>query len=576
MINGTERILVCCSKTCTANGAQQVADAIEEELIKRGYCDDISVRLVRTGCIGECDQGPIVRLMPRDVTYYRVGAKHAASIVDSLDGEPVKKLLFKKKRVHFEKLSENPFFGLQHRASLRHVGVIDPLSIEDYIAHGGYAGLKKARTISPNDIFSMLQKCGLHIKRADATTSELSWHEAASLDVQQIFCFVNTGGFDDPVGLALAEGLPHGIIEGMAIALRATKATKGVFYLKSENSSARSLLQNAVADARAAGMLDLTADELAIEIDTAIPAEDAHEQQTDPRNDEMAAETNLLIGAETLASIPFALNEGPDYYQRASINNSKGTKAFSLGGKAKHIGLVEVQMGTSLRTLIFKIGGGVAGDRPLKAVRIGGSTGIYLSEPTIDLSVDFDSFAARGIPMDVGSIDVLDDRTCIVKTMHSGLKRLLIQNPTRSANFDQCLRKAISILERMGNGSSEASDVNALEEIGPLMKDAASGSGELMSANSLLSSIEHFRHEYEAHALEQRCPAGACPKLTRFFISPEACAGCDACSDACPASAISGNQREPHIIDYETCISCGTCRDVCRFHAVLTERRKSS
>lgn len=563
MMSQTERILVCCGSQCADNRAQEIASAIEEELAKRNSHDASSIEVIRVGCVGECDQGPIVRFMPRDVTYYRVSTKHVTAIVDSLYGEPVKKLLFKKKRQHFEKLSDNPYFGLQSRVALRCLGIIDPLSIEDYLANGGYAVLKNAQSKPCANTLSELQESGLRIKCEGASSPGPTWLEAGRQTPRQIVCNVNANDFDDPIGIALAEGSPHVIVEGMAVAMHATGAHEGIFHMGQKNASACDALQRAIEDACASEVFGTDFGRIECRIDHPKPDSD----------DNAPASATLVLDAETLAAIPAMLGERLAHHGLAGNTSPQETKAFALDGKAKHKGFVECSMGTSLRTMIFKVGGGVMVDRPLKAVQVGKPAGAYLPEPLIDLPIDFDSFAQHGIPMDAGLVNILDDHTCIVKTMYGDFRRLsaLSQNVDRSESEN--LRKAVTLLKRLCAGNGETNDVEQLSRIGLSMRDAATNRFEQRAANSLLSSLEHFRSEYEAHALEKRCPAGSCPKLTQFVISPEACAGCDACTDACPAKAIIGEQREPHVIDCEKCISCGTCRDVCRFHAVLTERR---
>lgn len=567
MIGETERILVCCGKGCAGNGAQEVASAIEEELVKRGYDSASSVKVVRTGCAGECDQGPIVRLMPNDITYYRVSTKHAAAIVDSLSGEPVKKLVFKKKRQYYEKLTDNPFYGLQYRVALQYLGVVNPLSFEDYTAYGGYNRLKTAWTMAPIAVHEKLQNSGLRLKRSNPESPATAWLETSHQAPTQIVCSINSNGFDDPVGIALAEGSPHAIIEGMTLAMHAFQACEGIFIMKSKDETACNTMRRAIEDVLASEILTSTAKELGQAITLTV------EEEADyPYKD--AAPTNALlsIDAETLAVLPFAIGNALESSSSTS-DNFRETKVFALDGKAKHIGLVEVPTGTSLRTLVFKVGGGIAGDRPLKAIRIGSPAGIYISESAMGMPIDFDSFAQHGIAMDAGSISVLDDRTCIVKTTRNALRKLNAQTASTNLAYGEHLRKAIALLEQLCVGDGEPGDADLLSQIGLSMHAAATTRSERSGADCLLSSIEHFRSEYDAHAREKRCPAGSCPKLTQFVISPEACAGCDACSDACPSEAITGEQRQPHAIDYDKCVSCGTCRDVCRFHAILTERK---
>ena len=556
MINGTERILVCCGGKCAGNGAREVADAIAEELGMRGLEGALAVEVVRVGCMGECDQGPIVRLMPRDVAYYRVSAKHAAAIVGSLEGKPVRKLLYKKKRQHFEKLSDNPFFALQQRVVLERIGAIDPLSVEDYVTNGGYSSLTAIRDMSPSAILSALEESGFRIKREEPAFPAPTWLEAGKRAPKRIVCDVGLNGLDDPIGLALAEGSPHVVIEGMAVAMRAFSASDGLFRMRPEDAAGCDAIRRAIADARSAGVFESAPECPGLEI---VPF--------CPDGERAQAASTLHIDAEALAALP-SLFGG-----RIGGEKPKATKAFALGGKAKHEGLVEVALGTTLRALVCKIGGGVSGDRPLKALRIGGPTGVFLPEPLVDLPVASEAFALHGIPMDSGSITVLDDRSCIVKTLCNDIERLCVWVKEANSPNLESLEEAHALLGKLCAGDGMPGDIEALRDAGLAICGASTNLLERRAAESLLCALERFRNEFEAHAVEKRCPAGSCAQLTQFVISADACAGCDACTNACPAKAIVGEQREPHAINHEKCISCGTCRDVCRFHAILAERR---
>ena len=557
MINGTERILVCCGTGCIANGALGVADAIERELVAHGLSDEVKVdvSVVRTGCSGECEQGPIVRFMPRDLMYYRVKERDAAAIVESLEGEPVKKLLFKKDGETYEHMDDNPYYALQHKVVLKDVGIIDPLSLDDYIARGGYEGLKKALAMTPDEIITEVEKSGLRGKGGAGFPTGRKWRTAAGYDVFPKYIVCN-GDEGDPGAFmdgSTMEGSPHAVIEGMIIGALAIGAEEGVLYIRDEYALARDHIQHAIDDAYAAGILGEsimgTDHKLDLSIvrgggafvcgeSTALMAS-IEGRVGEPRAKYIRSvqrglfdHPTVLNNVESLASIPTILREGGEAYAQVGTERSKGTKVFAMVGKVKHTGLVEVPMGTTLRTLIYDIGGGIIDDRPFKAIQTGGPSGGCIPEELLDLPVDFDTLVGR-----------------------------------------EGLRQMRAILTDICEGRGKPGDIELLERIGRTMQDASLCALGRTAPNPVMTTIKFFRDEYEAHIDRKECPAGVCAELTQFAIKPDACTGCGLCSRACPAGAISGDRKEVHVIDPAKCIACGSCREACRFDAVLTERR---
>ena len=598
MINGTEKILVCCGTSCIANGALDVAAALEAELAARGLAGEVEVSasVVRTGCSGECEQGPIVRFMPRDLMYYRVGVKDVPAIVDSLSGEPVQKLLFKKDGQTFEHMADNPFYALQHKVVLKDVGLIDPLSLDDYIARGGYEGLKRALTMTPDEIITEVEKSGLRGKGGAGFPTGRKWRSAASYDEWPKYIVCN-GDEGDPGAFmdgSTMEGCPHAVIEGMIIGALAIGAEEGVLYIRDEYALARDHIQHAIDDAYKAGILGESILGSGHKLDLSIVRgggafvcgeSTALMASIEGRVGEPRAKyirsvqrglfdhPTVLNNVESLASIPIIFREGGEKYAQLGTEKSKGTKVFAMVGKVKHTGLVEVPMGTTLRTLIYDIGGGILNDRPFKAIQTGGPSGGCIPESLLDLPVDFDTLVKYGAMMGSGGMIVMDDRSCMVEVARYYVDFLCEESCGKCTPCREGLRQMRAILTDICEGRGKDGDIELLERIGHTMQDASLCALGRTAANPVLTTIKFFRNEYEAHINEKRCPAGVCAKLTRFVIDPDACTGCGMCQRSCPADAISGGRREAHTIDPAKCIACGSCREACRFDAVMTEGR---
>ena len=596
MINGTDRILVCCGTSCIANGALDVADAIEKELAARGLADDVRVDVVRTGCSGECEQGPVVRFMPRDLMYYRVAARDAKTIVDSLDGAPVKKLLHRRDGQFFEHMDDNPFYALQHKVVLKDVGIIDPLSLDDYISRGGYEGLKRALTMTPDEIISEVEKSGLRGKGGAGFPTGRKWRSAAGYDEWPKYIVCN-GDEGDPGAFmdgSTMEGCPHAVIEGMIIGALAIGAEEGVLYIRDEYALARDHIQHAIDDAYAAGILGDsimgTSHKLHLSIvrgggafvcgeSTALMASIAG-RVGEPRAKYIRSvqrglfdKPTVLNNVETLASVPTILRFGGEEYAKLGTEKSKGTKVFAMVGKVKHTGLVEVPMGTTLRTLIYDIGGGIMNNRPFKAIQTGGPSGGCIPESLLDLPVDFDTLTEYGAMMGSGGLIVMDDRSCMVEVARYYVDFLCEESCGKCTPCREGLRQMRAILTDICEGRGRPGDIELLERICHTMQDVSLCALGRTAPNPVLTTIRFFRDEYEAHIERKECPAGVCPDLTRFTIDAEACTGCGMCSRVCPANAISGEVKTAHVIDPDKCIACGSCREACRFDAVETTRR---
>jgi len=592
-------IRVCCGTGCLANGSKAVAEAFEEKIKALGAPAEVECEIKRTGCNGFCENGPLVTIVPDNISYYHVKPADADEIIEKtiMRGEPVERLLYKNdKGERVLSQQDNPFYAPQMKIALRNIGKISPASVDDYISAGGYEALKKAVNMTPEEIISEIEASGLRGRGGAGFPTGTKWRTAAGYDIFPKYVACN-GDEGDPgafMDRSILEGDPHSVLEGLAICALAIGAEEGFLYIRDEYSLAVHNIKEAIRCAEEAGMLGDnilgTGRKLKLSVvrgggafvcgeSTALMAS-IEGRVGEPRAKYIRSvqrglwdRPTVLNNVETLANVPYIISNGGAAYASVGTENSKGTKVFALVGKVKRTGLVEVPMGATLRHLIFDIGGGIINDRPFKAVQTGGPSGGCIPESMLDLPVDFDTLKSYGAMMGSGGMIVMDDRSCMVEVARYYVQFLCGESCGKCTPCREGLKQMLAILTDICEGRGKIEDLDLLETLGETMIDSSLCALGKSAPNPVLTTLRYFRDEYEAHILEHRCPAGVCKKLTAFRIDPDKCRGCTACSRVCPAGAISGTVREPHSIDPAKCIVCGSCREACRFGAVMTEGR---
>jgi NADH:ubiquinone oxidoreductase subunit F (NADH-binding)/NAD-dependent dihydropyrimidine dehydrogenase PreA subunit/(2Fe-2S) ferredoxin len=604
MTTEEKNILVCCDTGCKTRGSYDVAAALEKALEGHPGKDAHVICTVKeTGCHGLCERGPVIRIMPDDIAYYRVAPKDAEAIVDALfSGESgqtgtVDRLLYRmpdKTTVVHQK--DAPFYAPQLKIALRNVGIVDPSSLPDYLAHGGYEGLRHALTMSSEEILAEVETSGLRGRGGAGFPTGRKWRTAASYDRDPKYVICN-GDEGDPgafMDRSILEGDPHSVIEGMIICGLAIGSSQGFLYIRDEYDSARRRIVDAIRVAEEAGYLgdSILGTDHAMHLEvvrgggafvcgestalmTSIEGKVGEPRAKYIRSVERGlwGQPSVLNNVETWASVPVVLSKGGAEFAKIGTDNSKGTKVFALVGKVKNTGLVEVPMGTTLRELIFDIGGGIQQDRPFKAVQTGGPSGGCIPDELLDLHVDFDSLKEHGAMMGSGGMIVMDDRNCMVEVARYYVKFLSEESCGKCTPCREGLRQMLHMLTEICEGRGKMEYLDMLTRIASMMEQASLCSLGKTAANPVLSTLRFFKDEYVAHIEQHACPAGVCTALTRFRIDPDACIGCNLCTRACPADAISGGMKEVHEIDQDVCIVCGSCREACRSNAVIVEGR---
>ena len=593
-------VRICCGTGCLANGSAKVAEEFERLMGTADFAVECDIK--KTGCNGFCENGPLVTILDDgdfEIAYYHVKVADVEEIIEKTikGGETVDRLLYKGdngERVLSQ--ADNPFYAPQKKIALRNIGKISPLDIDDYLASGGYEGLKKALAMTSDEIIGQIEESGLRGRGGAGFPTGRKWRTAAGYDVFPKYVACN-GDEGDPgafMDRSILEGDPHSVIEGLATCAIAIGAEEGFLYIRDEYNLAVQNVKAAIAAAEERGYLGDnimgSGKKLKLSVvrgggafvcgESTALMQSIEGKVGEPRAKYIRSvqrglwdHPTVLNNVETLANIPYIMTHGGAEYASVGTEKSKGTKVFALVGKVKRTGLVEVPMGATLRHLIFDIGGGIQGDRPFKAVQTGGPSGGCIPESMLDLPVDFDTLTERGAMMGSGGMIVMDDRSCMVEVARYYVNFLCGESCGKCTPCREGLKQMLVILTDICEGRGKIEDLDLLEEICMTMKDASLCALGKSAPNPVLTTLKFFRDEYEAHILEHRCPAGVCKNLTSFEINKDTCRGCTACARACPAGAISGTVKEPHVIDESKCIGCGSCREACKFDSVLTKGR---
>jgi NADH-quinone oxidoreductase subunit F len=590
------RVIAACAGTgCRAQGALDVVEALRAEVEARGADEELEVRA--TGCLGFCQSSPLVVLQPEGTVYQHVAVGDAAEIVEkTLLGGVAEQLLYTDEASEQACRTEReiPFYRGQQRLLLGASGLLDPTSIDDYIALGGYGALVKALEAGPESVLEEVKRSGLRGRGGAGFPTGRKWEACrrAEGDLKYVVCNADEGDPGAFMDDALLEGNPHSVLEGMIIGAFAMGASAGHVYVRQEYPVAVDRITLAIAQARELGLLgdDILGSGFSFDLQisrgggafvcgeaSAMMASLEGRRGVPRRRLIHLSERGLwgkptnLNNVETWANVPLIVLNGADWYRAIGTEGSTGTKIFSLVGKVNNTGLVEVPMGTTLRDIVFGAGGGIPGGKRFKAVQTGGPSGGCLPASKLDVPVDFDTLVAEGSMMGSGGMIVMDEDTCMIDVAKYFLRFLAAESCGNCTSCREGLSCLHDLLEDISEGRGTHETIVLIEQLADTVEATSLCALGTSGVNPVLSTLRYFRDEYAAHVNDKRCPAGVCKALITFSILEERCTGCRACALHCPSDAISGEKRELHTIDPELCIKCGNCRDVCRFDAVLVQ-----
>ncbi len=589
-------VLICGGTGCHSSGSSEVMEVFKTELANNKLENE--VKLVQTGCFGLCAEGPIVIVYPEGAFYSKVTKEHVSKIVSEhlLKGRIVTELLYHDS-VHddeaIKSLDEVEFYKKQRRLALRNCGVIDPEKIEEYIAFDGYKALGKTLLeTTPEEVINIMKASGLRGRGGAGFPTGLKWDFTAKAkgDKKYILCNADEGDPGAFMDRSVLEGDPHAVLEAMAIAGYAVGADQGYIYVRAEYPIAVKRLNIAINQARETGLLgkNIFGTDFSFDIEirlgagafvcgeeTALIASiegkrgEPRPRPPFPANKGVFGKPTLLNNVETYANIPQIILNGAEWFQTVGTEKSKGTKVFALGGKVMNTGLVEVPMGTTLREIIFEIGGGIPDGKEFKAAQTGGPSGGCIPTEHLDTPIDYDSLVSIGSMMGSGGLIVMDEDNCMVDIARFFLEFTVDESCGKCPPCRIGTKRMYEILDRITKGQGEEGDIEKLQELGKNIKASAlCGLGQT-APNPVLSTIRYFRDEYEAHIRDKKCPAGVCQALLQIVIKAEICKGCGLCTKVCPTDAISGERRSPYTIDQSKCIKCGACIEKCPFKAIV-------
>ncbi|MCL2052517.1 MAG: NADH-quinone oxidoreductase subunit NuoF [Lachnospiraceae bacterium] len=591
--NGEKHVLVCGGTGCHSSGCNAILKKLKESLKTHGLEDKIKV--VVTGCHGLCALGPLIITHPDEIFYELVEPDDIEEIVTKhlIGGEPVLRKVYHEAIVDGKLISfhETDFFKYQHKISLKNCGIIDPECIEEYIARDGYQALAKAlTTMTPLEVIDMVKASGIRGRGGAGFLTGRKWAYAylTDSDKKYVVCNADEGDPGAFMDRSILEGDPHAVIEAMAIAGYAIKADEGFVYVRAEYPIAVNRFEIALKQARDFGLLgtDIFGTGFNFDINIRLGAGafvcgeetalltsiEGHRGEPRPRPPFPAikglfGKPTILNNVETFACIPPVILNGPEWLSKLGTENSTGTKVFALGGKIKNIGLVEVPMGTTLRTVAEQVGGGIPNGKAFKAAQTGGPSGGCIPAELFDIPIDFDNLLSIGSMMGSGGMIIMDEDNCMVDIARYFLDFTVEESCGKCTPCRIGTQRMMEILENITEGRGEVGDLEKLEELGEHIKASSLCGLGMTAPNPILSTIKYFRHEYETHINDKKCASGVCKALFQYVIN-EKCIGCTICKRACPTDAICGEVKKPHFIMQEKCVKCGVCHDKCKFSAI--------
>ena len=589
-------VLICGGTGCSSSGSMRIGTELEAEIALKGLSNEVQV--VRTGCFGLCENGPIMVIYPDGIFYNHVTVEDVPQIVEEtlLKGRVIDRLLHKDKdneTVKIPLLTETKFYKSQLRVALHNCGVINPENIDEYIAVDGYQALGKVlTTMTPQQTIDEMKKSGLRGRGGAGFPTGLKWSFAAANTAPQkyVVCNADEGDPGAFMDRSVLEGDPHAVLEAMAIAGYAIGASKGYIYVRAEYPIAVKRLDIAIRQAREYGLLgeDIFGSGFNFDIETRLGSGafvcgeetalltsiegnrgEPKAKPPFPANKGLFGMPTIINNVETLANIPQIFLKGADWFASMGTERSKGTKVFALGGKINNTGLVEIPLGTTLREIIYEIGGGIPDGKAFKAVQTGGPSGGCITKENLDTPIDYDNLIAIGSMMGSGGMIVTDEDTCMVDFARFFLDFTVDESCGKCTPCRIGTRRLLEMLDKITSGKAELADLDKMEALCYYIKANALCALGQTAPNPVLSTLRYFREEYVAHVVDKRCPAGVCKKLLHYEILTDKCKGCTLCARNCPAGAISGKVKEPHVIDPNKCVKCGVCMEKCKFGAII-------
>ncbi len=589
------QVLVCGGTGCTSSGSRDIIEALERELKKHGIENEIEV--IRTGCFGLCELGPVVIVYPEGAFYSKVSVSDVPELVMEhlVKGRILKRLIYHEsmEEDRIKSLNDVDFYKKQQRVALKNCGVIDPENIDEYLAFDGYKALEKVLlSMKPHEVIDTLKKAGLRGRGGAGFSTGMKWEFAAKQDNEQkyIICNADEGDPGAFMDRSILEGDPHAILEALTIGGYSIGANRGFIYIRAEYPIAVKRLQVAIEQSKAYGLLGKnilgSGFDFDIEIRLGAGAFVCGEETALMHSIEgkrgmptpkppfpavkgLWGKPTVINNVETYANIPQIILKGVDWFSSIGTEKSKGTKVFALGGKITNTGLVEVPMGITLREVIYEIGGGIPNNKKFKAVQTGGPSGGCITSENLDTPIDYDNLTAQGSMMGSGGMIVLDEDNCMVDVARFYLDFIKDESCGKCTPCRVGTKRMLEILEKITQGKGTMEDLDKLENLANQVKTASlCGLGQT-APNPVLSTLKYFRDEYIAHIVDKKCPAGACKGLLKYTILQDKCRGCGICAKNCPAGAITGKIKETFNIDSEKCLKCGVCMEKCPFKAIV-------